>query len=182
MSPPKQYFCTLPLLIGFPSPWTSIPDAVLWERSAHACQLSHQALAADGELTEAEIIFLMYTDMPRVVCPTQTHNTNNIVSVLQSDVTWQIWVTAARHADFDFRYLGQSRLLCRGEQPPDGGRKDLTRDYISLQICKKGSFRPLWTLYLLSSIPCLTTSLAEPSADRLFGPRIRVMTAEPIKI
>lgn len=53
------------------------------------------------------------------------------MSVPQSDVTSQMWVTPARHAGFDFCYLGQSSLLCSGEQPPDEGRKDLTGDYIS---------------------------------------------------
>lgn len=124
ISPLKQYFCTLSPFIGFFSSWTSTLGNTLWERSVATRQPPRRALASDGGLTEAETTFLMYTDMPSAVCPMQTSNTNNAVSVLQSDVTWQMWVTPARRADFDFCYLGQSSLLCRGGSSPlMGGEK-----------------------------------------------------------
>lgn len=97
-------------------------------RKVHAHMPAPQAAPGwDSELAEAEIISSC-TAQPSLP---YTHNTNNAVSVPQSDVTSQMWVTPARNAAFDFCYLGQSSLLCRGEQPPDEGRKDLTGDYIS---------------------------------------------------
>lgn len=71
-------------------------------------------------------------------------------------------------------FAGGSSPLMRGER--------IYPEITSLrQICKKGSFRPLWTFYLLSSIPGLTTSLAGPSAGAYDAHKL-VITAKTIEI
>lgn len=99
--------------------------------------------------------FPTHADMLSTPSPMQTSNSKHIVSVLQSDATCQMWVRPACCADHDFCYLGQSTLLCRGEQPPGGGRKDLSRDYISLANLQErahGSFCGLSTTFYKSHV------------------------------